>query len=440
MPSDSVVEFLDLARQHRLLSAADLDRLADQPDADLHGLCDRLVAGGQLTRFQADRVLTGRGYALTFAGYPLLDELDDTTYRAVEPTTGGTVLLRRFRTNTPADAQRVATAAGLTHPHLSGPLAAGELGGEGYLVYSAPDGADLAALVADMGPMPALLAAEYVRQAATGLAAAHAAGVVHGSVRSERLFVGPLVLASKPKPDGSPRFRPSPAATVTVADFGLPLPADAVPTPADDVFHLGEVLFHLLTGNLPADSGLSAVRPDCPDEVAAVVQAMLAPAPADRPSAADVVTRLTGLLAPNGRPASEPAGVPINRPSDPEASLPNVQLAETEQVELVNEPMPALALADGWAGHPAVVSTPAPAFIPPAWAPLGSHSDPHPSAEVPYPPRRSRTAAGGSRKMLWVWAVAFLVLAGLGVLVWVVLIASMNSPARSYTPPAAGAS
>lgn len=418
MPSDSVAEFLLLAREHRLLPAAELDRLADQPDADLHTLCERLVAGGQLTRYQVDRLLTGRGYALSFAGYPLLDELGDSTYLAVEPGTGASVLLRRFRTSTPADAQRVAAAAGVKHANLGGPLAAGELGGEGYLIHPAPDGATLAALVADMGPMPALLAAEYVRQAAAGLAAAHAAGVGHGDIRPDRVFVGPLVQASKPKPDGSPRYRPSPAATVTVADFGVPLPPDADTTPAADVYRLGGVLFHLLTGKTAGEVALSAARPDCPAELMSLVKAMLAVAPADRPTAAEVVSRLTPLVVPNGRSASDPAVVPIERPSSPEVGLPNVDLAEAEPA--------ALALAGGWAGHPAVVGAVAPAFVPQAWAP--PHPDPHPSEEVPYQPRRPRPAAVASRKMLWVWAVAFLVLAMLGVLVWVALIAFKAAP------------
>jgi eukaryotic-like serine/threonine-protein kinase len=235
MPSASVAAFLELARELRLLSDADLAPLADTPDAvELPAVCDRLVAAGRLTRYQADRILTGRGYTLAFAGYPLLDELDANTFRVLHPAGGSELRLKRFTGGTRADVDRVRLAVRFDQPGVSVPLAVETSGAEVGLLFPQPDGADLAALVADMGPMPALLAAEYTRQAAVGLSAAHAAGAVHAHVRADRLFVGPLVQASKPKADGSPRLRPGPTATVTVADFGLP----GSGTAADNMFAL----------------------------------------------------------------------------------------------------------------------------------------------------------------------------------------------------------
>ncbi len=408
MPSDSVAAFLELARELRLLADADLARLADSPDAadDLPTFTRRLVATGVLTPFQADRVLTGRGYTLAFAGFPLLDELDEHTYRAVEPATRSEVRLSHF----PAGGTSPARAP---HPALSVPMVSGTHGGEGYALHRQPDGAHLASLVTDMGPMPALLAAEYTRQAAVALAAAHAAGGVHAHIRPQRLFVGPLVQASKPKADGSPRYRPGPTATVGITDYGLPA-GDR--TAADDVFALGGVLFHLLTGRDPGGASLSASRADCPPELVGLVKGMLALAPADRPTMADVAGRLTAIISPG-----QPDAVSLGKDSNPGVPPANVILAENEQVELVDDP-PRLALAGGWAGHPAVAAPP-PAYTPQAWAPPPAVETDHDEVDEPVSPRRSRAkAGGGSRQMLWMLAGAFVLINVLAVLVWALML------------------
>lgn len=424
MPSDAVAALLEQARELRLLSDADLARLADHPDtpSDPSAVCSQLVGRGLLTRYQAERLLTGRGYSLAFAGYTLLDELAPGTCRAIDPTTRTEVRLTRFAGTVPP--------VPAPHPALIAPIASGTLGGEGFAVHRQPDGAHLGSLVADMGPMPCLLAAEYIRQVAVAVAAAHAAGVVHARMHPTTLFVGPLVQASKPKPDGSPRFRPGPTATVSVSDFGLPTAL----TPADDVFQLGGVLFHLLTGRQPGEVPLSSARPDCPPELVTLVKGMLALNPSDRPTMSEAVTRLAGVVAPNGQADA----VRLGKDSNPEGSPANVTLAETEQVELVNDPPQQLALAGGWAGHPAMAPAPPPAFVPQAWAPpVPPAFDEHPSTEQPVAPRRTRPARMGARRELWLWVGAFVVLVFLGVMVWVAMIfMNASGKPRSGNTPA----
>lgn len=401
MPSDSVAAFLELARELRLLGDADLVSLADTPDdVELHTVCDRLVAADRLTRYQSDRILTGRGYTLTFAGHPILDELDTMTFRAADSRTRAEITLRRF-------AGEVPTPIIPPNPMLGAPVAVGSVGGEGYSVHRRPDGADLAALVADMGPMPALLAAEYTRQTAVGLNAAHDAGAVHAHLRADRVFVGPLVQASKPKPDGSPRYRPGPTATVTIADFGLPGGGKT----ADDVFALGGVLFHLLTGRQPGEVPLTTSRPDIPADLVALVKAMLALAPTDRPTMREVVSRLTALVAPNGD------SVPLGKASSPGMPPANVVLAEAVQGEATSDPRPP-ALPDGWAGHPSIASPPA--FTPQGWVPPAT--DEHPSDEEPTTQRRAKMPPANTRRVIWLLAAAFVGINVLAVLVWVLLI------------------
>ncbi len=416
MPSAAVSDFIALARENRLLPASDLARLLDSPDddTDLPTLCDRLLADGVLTRYQADRLRTGRGYALSFAGYPILDELSTSTFKAVDPTTRTAVLLRKV----PATANGPARPPEVDHPAVLPLLDSGEVWGENYLVHPLPDGANLRALVTDMGPMPALLAVEYTRQVAAALAAVHASGVLHGGIRPDGLFVGPLVQMSRPKADGTPRYRPAPTAAVSVADLGVPPAQGTVPTEAGDVYGVGGVLFFMLTGQPAGSAALTTARPDCPPEVVAVAKHLLALDPSARPTMAEAAAKLTALIPVSNTSSRDSDAVPLGSPSGD--GTPNVLLAETDQVELVGE----LAQASGWSAHPAMAPKPpawgTPAFVPAAVLPVQDIED-EPDA-APSPRRSARKKpAGNPRAMLWILAGAFLAINVLAVVVWALI-------------------
>ncbi len=376
MPSDSVATFLDKARASHALDSHQIDQLATQPDApqaDLGALCEYLEGRRVLTRFQADMIRDGKGADLHFAGYPVRDELGPcpggTAYRAAHPALRTPVVLRRLRADwlAPADdpaafLQRARAASALPHPNLVPLLDAGFHGDELYAALDAPaDAATLDALVKDIGPMPAFLAAEYARQALAGLRAAHERGLVHGDVRPATLVVGPLAASNKTGPDGKPKLRPAPTATVRVAELGLvpvrPPAAQAAPdgaapdpaalpylppervdaaayTPAGDLYGLGASLFYLLTGrppfagSSPADvlakvrsadpPPLEAVRPDLPAPLVALVTQLLAKAPHARPAtAAEVDARLAPFV--RSAPAAPPVALVVPAAAAPAA-------------------------------------------------------------------------------------------------------------------------
>src|SRR5262249_32908557 len=152
------------------------------------------------------------------------------------------------------------------------------------------DGADLETLVHDIGPMPATLAAAYGRQVALAVQAAHVRGLTHGDVRAGVIFVGPLVPMSRPRADGSTRFRAGPTAIVNLSELGLVRRRDQEATPADDVLGLGTTLQFLLTGRQTAGDGpsLESSRPDLPAELSAFIRDMTAADPGTRPSIAVV--------------------------------------------------------------------------------------------------------------------------------------------------------
>jgi eukaryotic-like serine/threonine-protein kinase len=81
--------------------------------------------------------------------------------------------------------------ATLAHPNLVAvtDLAIAPVGRRPYLVMERLYGCDLAKELKRSGPLPALVAIEYVRQVLAGLDAAHRAGIVHRDIKLENIFL-----------------------------------------------------------------------------------------------------------------------------------------------------------------------------------------------------------------------------------------------------------
>lgn len=507
MRSDSVASFLDLARENHLLEPNQFDALFRQPDvpqSSLAALCEFLVARKVLTAYQAEMIRAGRGYELSFAGYPVYADLGPcpggTAYRVAHPSLRTPLVLRRLRADWLAPADNVAAfvqhaqaASAVNHPNLAQLLDAGVHRDEPFVVLEPADGADLEALIADIGPMPTALAVEYTRQAARGLAAAHARNLPHGDLHPKRLLVGPLVPSSKPRPDGSPRLRPASTATVRVAEFGLTprraagrdgnpyLPperaAAGTPTAAGDVFALAGCLQYLLTGRPPGAVPLLALRPDVSPAVAELVGQMMAPDPAARPTAAAVLARLDALTGVTPVSAPAPAARPgPTTPADgfsdtgetrtaPPASEGPSPLLEEEGESGVTLAFPDPSDTDplampsggkvtlapgqpvGWDAYapsaPAAFQQPV-ASAPPVWEPqpfVPSELDERRDAPG-YDPtedhvstrRTPRPPDPAAKKKLWIWLGVGIGLWLLAILLWVILFMGGSEPEPEVKP------
>ncbi len=225
-------------------------------------------------------------------------------------------------------------AASLTHPGIAQVYDYGEAGAaeSPYLVMELVDGPSLAEVLA-AGPLQPCYAMDVLAQAAAGLTAAHAAGLVHRDIKPANLLVGP---------DNQ----------VKISDFGIAYAAGSAPitrtgvlvgtpaylaperaaggpaTPASDLYSLGVVGYHCLTGQPPFSGmpvevaiahqhrALPPLPAAVPAGVAGLIGELTAKDPAARPASAGEVAQRAGRLrdALGGDAtavlASEPAGPP----------------------------------------------------------------------------------------------------------------------------------
>jgi serine/threonine protein kinase len=322
---------------------------SDKRPQDAEALARELVRAGKLTKYQAQLVYQGKTKGLVFGEYVVLDKIGQggmgvvlkAQHRKLKRQVAIKVLpaatmkspdvVRRFY-------REVEAAGRLIHPNVVTAYDAGETEGMHYLAMEFVDGKDLASIVADRGVFDVRHAVDCVVQAAKGLAAAHAAGIVHRDMKPGNLLLDKkgvvkildMGLARVSHSFGDSEAERSERLTESgqvmgTCDYMAPEQAEDTRS-ADhraDVYSLGCTLYRLLTGQPPykADSliktllahreapvpSLRKQRPDVPAEVDAIFQRMVAKRPQDRPqSMQEVIDELQAYLAGTSRPPPLP--------------------------------------------------------------------------------------------------------------------------------------
>ncbi len=207
-------------------------------------------------------------------------------------------------------------AAALDHPNAVTVFHAGEDAGHLYVTMRFIDGTDLRKLLRSQGAVAPQRAVGLVGQVAAALDEAHAIGLVHRDVKPANILV-----RSRDREErayltdfGVSKHR-SAGAELTGTGLAIGTPDYMAPEQARgravdgraDIYSLGCVLFHALSGQLPYDHesdldnlfahvhqpvpDLHALRPDLPPALCDTVAAALAKDPEDRPQTAGALAQ-----------------------------------------------------------------------------------------------------------------------------------------------------
>ncbi|HVT67130.1 MAG TPA: protein kinase [Trebonia sp.] len=262
--------------------------------------------------------MTVTGAGVAGGRYTLLTVLGTggmaTVWRARDEMLGREVAVKVLSPRFAADPEFLARferearhAAAVSHPRLVTVFDCGVESGTPFIVMELAGGRTLRQVLDEAGPLPPAQAVAIAVAVCEGLAAAHAAGLVHRDITPANIVV-PNIMA----PGGDVKIldfgiaradgtRAATAAGTLLGTVAYLSPEQASGRPADarsDLYSLGCVLFEMLTGRPPftADSpvGLayrhvhddpgppSALRPGLSPGLDHVVALLLAKDPADR--------------------------------------------------------------------------------------------------------------------------------------------------------------
>ena len=210
MPLATISSFVEGLIQSQLLDADQRDDVLRLQETlrEPRELAQELLRRDWLTPYQINQIFQGKGRGLTMGPFILLERLGEggmgQVFKARQKMLNRVVALKVIRKECLDNPkvilrfQREIRAAGqLSHPHIVRAYDADQVNGNYYIAMEFIDGADLARLVKDNGPLRVDQACEYIRQAALGLQHAHERGLVHRDIKPANLLVASAVSSDR---------------------------------------------------------------------------------------------------------------------------------------------------------------------------------------------------------------------------------------------------
>jgi serine/threonine protein kinase len=324
MPAPNTIQsFVDLGLKSGLLEREvlqDCQRCwkdsGNMPSTPLQ-LADALIERGALTRFQAEKLMSGRWRGFIIAGkYRLLERLGaggmGAVYLAEHIHMGRKVAIKVLPLAQAGDEaslkrfyREARAVARLDHPNI---VRAHDIDHEDklhFLVLEFVDGCNLHDFIRKNGPLSPARAAHFIRQAALGLQQAHEAGLVHRDMKPGNLLLDRAGCVKLLDMGLARFFHEDTAAFIKQFEVGYIIGTADYVAPEQindsrvdiraDIYSLGGTFYYLLTGKSPFQDGTNAqkmiwhqvrqpkslriLRPDVPEALVQVFEKMVAKEP-----------------------------------------------------------------------------------------------------------------------------------------------------------------
>jgi serine/threonine-protein kinase len=238
-------------------------------------------------------------------------------YRAVDRRLGRTVAVKIIHDNLVDDADYVRrfdrearAAAILSHPNIVAVFDQGHAGDRSYIVMEYVRGQSLRTTIAQLAPLPPLVALNYVAAIAHALAAAHEAGLIHRDIKPENVLItntGQVKVTDfgLAKATSAQSSASQSVLMGTLSYLAPELMTEGTATFASDVYSTGIVLYELLTGQKPhtGEEPAAVLYKHVNVDVPPPSQALPAELRARVPDYLDALVQACTSRPPQGRPA-----------------------------------------------------------------------------------------------------------------------------------------
>jgi serine/threonine protein kinase len=286
------------------------------------GAIDWLVSQEKLTAYQAAVLKSGRPGPFVFGPFTVTERIDrgrlGRLFRATFEGNQQVLLVLMYSlTNDTSDYESLTElakiASTIKNPHVTRTHLATRQRGQSFVVAESLAGQSLEEVLSRGRRLTLQQACQVGFQVALGLIALHAEKLVHGGVSPRNIWITSTGAAKLMQFPLAPATNNQPKLQLPLIDYIAPewFAAEATADPTVDIYALGCVLFQLLSGRVPFPDGsvdekrtrhrresperLDVINPQVSEELAELIDDMLAKDPILRCESA---SRVAHLLAP----------------------------------------------------------------------------------------------------------------------------------------------